>query len=57
MRALNLDAVERSTPEAMTENVAFYPRLGFVEVNRRIDHGFRRVYFRNTPGYANVCSS
>jgi hypothetical protein len=28
----------------MTENVALYGRLGFVETHRREEQGFRRVY-------------
>lgn len=47
-RALGLGAVELYTNEAMTENLAFYPRLGFVEVERRLDDGFRRVFMRKT---------
>ena len=33
------------TNEAMTENLAFYPRLGYREVERRVEAGFRRVYY------------
>ncbi|HJQ75252.1 MAG TPA: GNAT family N-acetyltransferase [Gaiellaceae bacterium] len=33
------------TNEAMTENLAFYPRLGYCEVGRRVEDGFRRVYY------------
>jgi hypothetical protein len=29
----------------MTENLAFYPRLGYEEVDRRTDGGFERVFF------------
>lgn len=47
-RALGLGAVELYTNEAMTENLAFYPRLGFVEVDRRTEDGFRRVFMRKT---------
>ena len=47
-RALGLSAVELYTNEAMTENLAFYPRLGFVEVDRRTEDGFRRVFMRKT---------
>lgn len=40
------------TNEAMTENLAYYPRLGYVETHRAVDGGFRRVYFRKdvSPG-------
>jgi NAD(P)-dependent dehydrogenase (short-subunit alcohol dehydrogenase family)/ribosomal protein S18 acetylase RimI-like enzyme len=33
------------TNEAMTENLALYPRLGYVEAGRRLEAGYRRVYF------------
>jgi ribosomal protein S18 acetylase RimI-like enzyme len=33
------------TNEAMTENIAYYPRHGFVETYRATDHGYRRVFF------------
>lgn len=33
------------TNEAMTENLGFYPRLGYREVGRRVEDGFRRVYY------------
>lgn len=37
-------AIRLYTNEAMTENVAFYERLGFVETHRCEDKGFRRVF-------------
>ncbi len=39
-------AVELYTNEAMTENLAMYPRLGYVEISRRSEAGFKRVFFR-----------
>ncbi len=33
------------TNELMTENLAFYPRLGFTETHRATDSGYQRVYF------------
>ncbi|MGH2517236.1 MAG: GNAT family N-acetyltransferase, partial [Ktedonobacterales bacterium] len=36
------------TNERMTENLAFYARLGFEEVDRRMDAGYRRVFLRKT---------
>lgn len=45
-RGLGLGAVELYTNEAMTENLRLYPRLGFVETDRRVEDGFRRVFFR-----------
>jgi GNAT superfamily N-acetyltransferase len=34
------------TNEAMTENLVYYPRRGFVETHRSEQNGFRRVFFR-----------
>jgi ribosomal protein S18 acetylase RimI-like enzyme len=45
-RLLGLDTVELCTNELMTENLAFYPRLGFVEIDRRTEDGFQRVFMR-----------
>lgn len=39
-------AVELYTNEAMTENLALYPRIGYVEIDRRREAGFNRVFFR-----------
>ena len=47
-RALGLAAVELYTNEAMVDNIDLYPRLGFVETGRRVEDGYRRVYFRKT---------
>jgi len=33
------------TNAKMTENLLIYPRLGYVEVGRRTENGFARVYF------------
>ncbi|WP_409422095.1 GNAT family N-acetyltransferase [Pseudaeromonas sp. ZJS20] len=35
-----------NTNEAMTENLAMYPRLGYQEYDRRLDEGYHRVFFR-----------
>jgi ribosomal protein S18 acetylase RimI-like enzyme len=43
---LGLGAVDLYTNEAMVENLGLYPRLGYVEIGRRLDDGYRRVYFR-----------
>ena len=43
-REWGLGAIRLYTNEAMTENVALYGRLGFVEPHRAEEHGFRRVY-------------
>ena len=44
--ALDLAEVRLYTNEAMTENLAFYSRLGFEETDRRLDDGYRRVFLR-----------
>ena len=33
------------TNEAMTENLDYYPRRGYVETHRATEHGFARVFF------------
>jgi ribosomal protein S18 acetylase RimI-like enzyme len=43
--ARGLHELRLYTNEAMTENLAFYPRLGYREVGRRLEDGFRRVYY------------
>jgi ribosomal protein S18 acetylase RimI-like enzyme len=45
-RELGLEAVELYTNEAMVENLRLYPRLGYVEMGRHVEDGYRRVYFR-----------
>ncbi|MEP0942530.1 MAG: GNAT family N-acetyltransferase [Rhizobiaceae bacterium] len=47
-KAEELLSIELYTNEKMTENLAFYPRLGFEETERRSEAGFNRVYFRKT---------
>jgi ribosomal protein S18 acetylase RimI-like enzyme len=47
-RRLGLDEVTLYTNERMTENLRLYPALGYVEVDRRVEDGFRRVFFRKT---------
>lgn len=36
------------TNAAMTQNVDYYPRHGYVETHRAVDHGFHRVFFTKT---------
>jgi ribosomal protein S18 acetylase RimI-like enzyme len=43
-RRLRLPAVRLYTNVAMTENLAMYKHMGFVETHRAPDHGFQRVY-------------
>jgi GNAT superfamily N-acetyltransferase len=45
-RRLGLPEVRLYTNEAMTENLAYYPRHGYVESHRAEQDGFRRVFFR-----------
>lgn len=45
-REKNLSAVELYTNEAMTENLIMYPKLGYVEIGREEQDGFKRVFFR-----------
>lgn len=39
-------AIELYTNALMTENLEFYPRLGYVETRRVSEGGYTRVYFR-----------
>ncbi len=39
-------ALELYTHERMTENIEMYRRLGYVETERRQEHGYDRVYMR-----------
>ena len=41
-----LTEVRLLTNAAMTENIAMYPRFGYVETHRGGQDGFRRVFFR-----------
>lgn len=45
-RALGYDSVFLATHELMTENRALYTRVGYVEYDQRIVHGYPRVFFR-----------
>jgi GNAT superfamily N-acetyltransferase len=45
-RDLGLGSVELYTNALMTENLRYYPRLGYVEYDQRRENGFDRVYFR-----------
>jgi N-acetylglutamate synthase-like GNAT family acetyltransferase len=49
-REYGLPELHLYTNEAMTENIAYYPRRGYTETHRDEEHGFRRVYFtKPTP--------
>jgi ribosomal protein S18 acetylase RimI-like enzyme len=56
-RELNLGKVTLYTNARMTENLSLYRRLGYVEVGRRREDGFERVFFEKiveagSPGVA-----
>jgi ribosomal protein S18 acetylase RimI-like enzyme len=42
---LRLAQTRLYTNVAMTENLTYYPRLGYVEVARRFDDGYHRAFF------------
>jgi GNAT superfamily N-acetyltransferase len=44
-RRLRFAEIRLYTNEAMTENLAYYPRRGYVETHRAEQDGFRRVFF------------
>ena len=39
-----LQEVHLYTNELMNENLLYYPKFGFIELNRSIEDGYRRVY-------------
>ncbi|HEY7293476.1 MAG TPA: GNAT family N-acetyltransferase [Dehalococcoidia bacterium] len=43
-RRLGLPELRLYTNELMTENLGLYAHLGYVEVDRRLDEGYRRVF-------------
>jgi ribosomal protein S18 acetylase RimI-like enzyme len=45
-RRLGLDEIRLYTNEAMTENLAYYPRHGYTETHRAEQDGYRRVFYR-----------
>ena len=47
-RADGVGHVELYTNAKMTENLTLYPRLGYVEVGRRREAGFDRVFYRKS---------
>jgi len=47
-RALGKGTVTLYTHELMTENIALYTRIGYVEVGRREVDRFKRVFFEKT---------
>ncbi len=51
-RRAGLAGVRLYTNARMTENLSLYPRLGYVEVERRTEDGFDRVFFEKRVGEA-----
>lgn len=49
-RDAGLTEVRLYTNAAMTENLAFYPRHGYVETHRASQNGFDRVFFSKRLG-------
>jgi N-acetylglutamate synthase-like GNAT family acetyltransferase len=49
-RAHGLHQLRLYTNEAMTENLAWYPRRGYRETHRSSENGFRRVFFTKDLG-------
>jgi ribosomal protein S18 acetylase RimI-like enzyme len=49
-RARGLAEIRLYTNEAMTENLAYYPRRGYAETHRAEQDGFRRVFFSKRLG-------
>jgi ribosomal protein S18 acetylase RimI-like enzyme len=49
-RQLGLPEIQLYTHERMTANIAFYTRLGYFEIERRVEEGFSRVFMRKPLG-------
>jgi len=45
-KRLKLPALWLFTNKLMTENLALYAHIGFVETHRTVEHGYDRVYMR-----------
>ena len=45
-RRLGLEDIRLYTEASMIENLALYPAIGYEEIDRRVESGYRRVYFR-----------
>jgi GNAT superfamily N-acetyltransferase len=45
-----LGEIRLFTNEAMTENLGYYARKGYVETGRGVQDGYRRVFFRKIVG-------
>lgn len=49
-RRAGIAAIELYTNQKMTENLGFYPRLGYRELRRAEEEGFARVFYRKELG-------
>ena len=49
-RRLGYTCLDLYTHECMTENIEMYSALGYVETERRTEHGYKRVYMRKLLG-------
>jgi len=49
-RRLGLTTIRLYTNAAMTENLTYYPSLGFRETERREEDGYKRVFFEKRVG-------
>ncbi len=47
-RAQGLAAVTLFTNEKMHENIGLYTKIGFTEIDRKMEDGFNRVFFRKS---------
>lgn len=47
-RRRGLNAERLHTNGNLTDNLSIYPKLGYVEVARRTESGFNRVYFERS---------
>ena len=56
-RGLGLAEIRLYTNEAMTANLAYYPRHGYTETHRAQEDGFRRVFFRKQLGAPSITST
>jgi GNAT superfamily N-acetyltransferase len=45
-RRAGFTATSLYTNEAMHENIDLYTHIGYHEIDRRTDHGYRRVFMR-----------
>jgi GNAT superfamily N-acetyltransferase len=49
-RGRGLAELRLYTHQRMTANIALYTRLGYAEIERRVEHGFARVFMRKPIG-------